>query len=204
MSGRLPTNGGCEMKQYLSRKHSIVVSALEIIDEFGINGLSLRELARRQGIVEGALYKHFKSKEEILLAVFDYYARYDTNIKNTIENSSMTPKESILFCIRSFSELYESDPAMISIVSSYEVLLDDSATVRRVKEIFNSRSVYLTHLVEKGQREGSISRDFYGEDLSNIIIGLLRTFALKWRISNYSFPLKPRVEAAMELLLSRF
>ena len=85
------------MKPYLTRKHSIIVSALEIIDRLGINGLSLRELAKSQGIVEGALYKHFKNKEEILLAVLDYYSRHDSKIMNTIINSSMTPKEGIMF-----------------------------------------------------------------------------------------------------------
>ncbi len=192
------------MKAYISRKHSIVVSALEIIDILGIDGLSLRELAKRQGIVEGALYKHFKSKDEILLAVINYHARHDLNIMSTIENSNTTPKESIMFFIKSFAELFESEPAMTCIVSSYEVLLDDSSVVKRVKEIFTSRSDYLTHLVEKGQKEGSICADFSGEDLSDMIIGLLRTITLKWRMSNYSFPLKARVASALELLLSRF
>jgi AcrR family transcriptional regulator len=192
------------VKPYLTRKHSIVVSALEIIDLLGIDGLSMRELARRQGIVEGALYKHFKSKDEILLAVIDYHARYDLKMMNTIKNSTITPKESIMFFINSFAELFESEPAMTCIVSSYEVLLDDSSIVKRVKEIFNSRSDYLTYLVERGQKEGSISADFCGEDLSDIVMGLLRTITLKWRISNYNFSLKTRVVSALEVLLSRF
>lgn len=205
MSGRSPTEkGDGNIKTYISRKHSIVASALEIIDTLGIDGLSLRELAKRQGIVEGALYKHFKSKDEILLAVIDYHARHDSKIISTIENSKKTPKESIIFFIKSFAELFESEPAMTCIMSSYEVLLEDSAVVNRVKEIFTSRSDYLTHLVEKGQKEGSICADLQGEDLSDIILGLLRTVTLKWRIRGYSFPLKSRVAAALELLLARF
>lgn len=192
------------MKSYLSRKQSIIASALEIIDLLGIDGLSLRELAKRQGIVEGALYKHFRSKEEILLAVIDYHARYDSKIINTIENSSKTPKEAIMFFIKSFAELFESEPVMICIMSSYEVLLEDSAVVNKAKEIFISRSEYITHLIEKGQRDGSISDDFSGEELSDMIVGLIRTITLKWRISRYSFPLKSRVISSLELLLSRF
>lgn len=204
MSGRLLTKGDGDIKPYLSRKHRIVVSALEIINEMGIDGLSLRELAKRQGITEGALYKHFDSKEEILLAVFDYHARYDSNIKNTIENSNITPKESIIFFIKSFAEIFESQPAMTCIVNSFEVLLIDTNTVKRVKEIFKSRSDYITGLVEKGQREGSIISGFPGEYLSDMILGILRTTALKWRINNCSFSLKSRVIVVLELLLSRF
>jgi len=192
------------MKPYLTRKHSIIVSALEIIDRLGINGLSLRELAKSQGIVEGALYKHFKNKEEILLAVLDYYTRHDSKIMNTIINSSMTPKEGIMFFIRSFAELFESEPSMACIMNSYGVLLDESLVVKRLKEIFMQRSDFLTNLIEKGQKEGSICSDLPGEDLSYIVLGLLRTITLKWRISDYSFPLKARVESALESLLLRF
>lgn len=196
--------GAGNIKTYLSRKQSIVVSALEIIDELGIEALSIRELARRQDIVEGALYKHFKSKEEILHAILDYYSRYDLNIKNTIQNNGLTCKESIMFFINSYAEIYESNPAMTCIGSSYEVLLNDSSVVNRVKEIFSSRSVYLTLLVKQGQEEGSIGCSLSAEDISDTIFGFFRTVTLKWRMSNYSFPLKSRVKSALEVLLSKF
>lgn len=196
--------GDDKMHPYLSRKYKIVVSALEIIDELGIDGLSLRELAKRQGITEGALYKHFNSKEEILASVLDYYSRYDEKIKNTIGNSTMTPKEAIVFFIGSFAEIYESHPAMTCIVNSYEVLSNESMIVKRVKEIFTTRSEYVTSLVERGQKDGSIYGDFPPADLSTVIAGLLRTTALKWRISKYGFPLKSKVTSTLELLLSRF
>lgn len=192
------------MNQYLSRKHSIIISALEIIDEIGIDGLSLRELAKKQGVTEAALYKHFSSKEEIVMAVLDYYARYDSKIKNTIENSSYTPRESILFFIKSIAEVYESHPAMTCIVNSFEVLITDNPAVKRVKEIFTSRSEYLKSLVEKGQKEGSISAEIPAEYLTVVICGILRASALRWRIGNYSFPLKTRVADILELLLARF
>ena len=166
--------------------------------------MSLRELAKSQGIVEGALYKHFKNKEEILLAVLDYYSRHDSKIMNTIINSSMTPKEGIMFFIRSFAELFESEPVMACIMDSYETLLGESLVVKRVREIFMLRSGFLTRLIEKGQREGSICSDLPGEDLSDIVLGILRAITLKWRISDYSFPLKVRVESALESLLLRF
>jgi len=178
------------MKPYLTRRHSIIISALEIVEELGIDGLSIRELAKRQDVVEGALYRHFKSKEEILLAVVEYHARYDSKIINTITNSTTTSKEKVLFYIRSFAELFESEPAMTCVLSSYEVLLEDNPVVNRVKDIFNSRSEYLTYLIEEGQKEGSIDSDFSGEDLADAVMGLLRIITLKWRMSKYKFSLK--------------
>ena len=89
-------------------------------------------------------------------------------------------------------------------MDSYETLLGESLVVKRVREIFMLRSGFLTRLIEKGQREGSICSDLPGEDLSDIVLGILRAITLKWRISDYSFPLKVRVESALESLLLRF
>ena len=93
---------------------------------------------------------------------------------------------------------------MICIARSFEILVMDDPIVNRVKEIFTTRLNYITHLIEEGQKDGSIDTNILGEDLACIIVGLLRTITLKWRVSNEGYSLKPRVEGALESLLSRF
>lgn len=189
------------MKGYLTRKESIIFSAIEIIDEFGINDLALREISSRQGISEAALYRHFKSKNEIILAVFDYYSRFDKSIMNTIIESKLKTKQGIAFFIKSLVELYEAHPAMSSLALSFEILMTEDLVVQKVKEIFMSRSNFITGLIEEGQKEGSISKHFNSENLSDTIIGIERTITLKWRMNKFSFPLSQRVLPSVQSIL---
>ena len=48
------------------RKEQICASALEIILDGGLETLSMHTLAKRQGVTVGALYRYFRSKQELL------------------------------------------------------------------------------------------------------------------------------------------
>ena len=56
------------MKQ-ANTKQLILSAALDLFSQHGYNGASIRQIARVVGIRESAIYNHYKSKEEIFLAI---------------------------------------------------------------------------------------------------------------------------------------
>lgn len=55
-----------------STKEKIFDAAVDLFAEKGYDRTSIRDIARAVGITEGAVYKHFSSKEEILESIFAY------------------------------------------------------------------------------------------------------------------------------------
>ncbi len=55
----------------LSTKEKILKEAANLFSEVGYKAASIRKIASKVGIRESAIYNHFKSKEEIFLAVAD-------------------------------------------------------------------------------------------------------------------------------------
>jgi AcrR family transcriptional regulator len=53
------------------RKEQIIEAAIAVITEHGIQSLSLSAIEKRAGMARGQLTYYFKTKEDILLAVFD-------------------------------------------------------------------------------------------------------------------------------------
>lgn len=53
------------------RRHDIVERALVVLDERGLDGLSMRRLAADLGVQPGALYHHVTSKDALLALVAD-------------------------------------------------------------------------------------------------------------------------------------
>lgn len=53
------------------RRAQIVQVALKTIDKYGINGATMGRISRNAGVSQSALYVHFRSRKEILLAVLD-------------------------------------------------------------------------------------------------------------------------------------
>ena len=59
------------------KKKDIERAALELFAETGIDGASIRMIAERAGVTEGALYRHHKSKDDLVRALFaEAYEQY--------------------------------------------------------------------------------------------------------------------------------
>ena len=53
------------------RKADIISAVLRLVDRVGLNGVTTKRIALEVGVTEGALYKHFRSKNEIFLRILE-------------------------------------------------------------------------------------------------------------------------------------
>lgn len=177
-------------KSYFTRKEQITLSTIELIDELGINGLSIHELAKKENITEGALYRHFKSKNEMIIEAIRYSSRFDINIFNTVNKNSLDAKSSIIYLFTSITEYYENYPEITAINNSYQSLIYEPDIWKEVVILQERRIKFLNSLIEKGQQSGQFTNTINSEDLTDIIAGSFRNLIYKWRIQKYNFPLK--------------
>lgn len=57
----------------VSTKERIFMAAVDLFSQRGYSGVSVRDITREVGINEGSLYNHFKNKEALLGAIFEYF-----------------------------------------------------------------------------------------------------------------------------------
>src|SRR6202451_3854978 len=65
-----PRDDGEVSRRALTRER-VVAEALAVISSQGAEALSMRALARRLGVVPGALYRHVRSKEQLYDLILD-------------------------------------------------------------------------------------------------------------------------------------
>lgn len=189
-------------KNYFTRKEQITLSAIELIDELGIDGLSIRELAKKENVTEGALYRHFKSKNDIIIEAIRYYSHFDINIMNTINKNKLDSKSAITFLINSFSEYYENYPEITSVYCSFESLIHEPDIENEVLQLENGRLNFLISIIENGKKSGEFNHSVNSEDLADIIMGSFRHIVFKWRVEKHIFSLKKKSIDMINLILS--
>lgn len=191
-------------KHVLHTKERLILATIDVINDFGIQGFSTKKVTKRVGISSGALFKHFETKNALLIAVLDYYSQYDNDIIESIELKKMAPKEAITYYINRYAEYYENYPAITAITQSYDILTCDPKLGNYIKPIILSRFNFLKKMIERAQEKGEIRADIESEMLVDIINGSRREICLNWRLSEYNFSLRDKTLSTLEVILEAF
>ena len=80
----------------LKTKDKILLSALSLIDKKPYPQVSTREIAKDVGISEGAIFKHFKNKDEILNQLCDQFLNVATDIDLSSVKTELDFKKSLI------------------------------------------------------------------------------------------------------------
>jgi len=188
----------------LPTKEGLILATIEVISERGLQGLTTKEVAKRQGISESTIFKHYKTKNELLFAVLDHFSQFDQAIIESMKDKKLRPKEAIMYFVDSYVTYYSNYPQITAIIHAYEGFLREPELSNRIKGIFNNRICNIRLLIEEAKSHNEFKVDLDSENLASIIIGLERVVSLKWRINNYNFSLKDHTLSALKMLLDLF
>ena len=76
-----------------STKEKIISSAITAVRQYGLEGVRIQNISDLAGITPGAVYRHFKGKEELLIECFTYVDKQAADIFNQIKyNFGLIPR----------------------------------------------------------------------------------------------------------------
>lgn len=79
--------------QILERSRKIVEAAYELLDEQGLEGLTIRAVLKRTGLSRRAFYERFEGKDDLVLAVFEHTIRSAASQLNEAAGTTAAPLE---------------------------------------------------------------------------------------------------------------
>ena len=88
------------------RRGDVLDGAMAILDEYGLADLTMRRLATSLGVQPGALYWHFPTKEDLLLAAIDeLHQRYLMEFTPLLaERRTLSGREQLVFVVSRTSQ----------------------------------------------------------------------------------------------------
>ncbi len=188
------------------RQQQIIEESIKLISEKGMQGFTIKNLAKAIGISEPAIYRHFKSKVEILTTILNQFIEMATFLSEMMINSEMKAVEKIEFMFGKMVDIFTENPAIISVIFSEESFKYEKSLKTIIVNILNKNEQTIESILKQGQNQGEIRTDIDEKDLALMTMGALRLMVKRWDLNNRSFNLKNRGQkliASIQLLISK-
>jgi AcrR family transcriptional regulator len=185
----------------IQKRTEIADAALRIIGTKGLTELTMASLAAEVGVTSGALFRHFKSRDEILE---ETALRVAELVEATFPEPGLPPLERIqgLFQARTAVLSRESGIARLVFSDQFTKALPAGAAAR-IHAVVKRTRAYLLQALMEGAEAGLIRVDIPPEDLLVPVMGTLQHLGFLTAISlAKSGPKRPDTSRVLSTLLS--
>lgn len=172
------------------RQFEIIQAAGKILTNGGIGRLTIKNLAKEMKFSESAIYRHFSSKEDIIVALLEYLAdNMDQRYRNAID-PSMHPEEKFTQIFMNQFSFFKESPFFVVAVFSDGLMEESERINQTILQIMAVKMKYLMPIIVEGQQKGVFTNSITSEELIHIVMGTFRLQMFKWRVAKFEFDIQ--------------
>lgn len=161
-----------------SVREQILRAALSLFAELSYNRATTSALARRAGIAEGTLFRHFKSKEEVLLALL-------TSVRDQLmqglerylaphsQEAGYTRVISTIQGYYTFATQNREEFTIIFREGTAQFGGGDAEATQVLKSTYSFLTAYLQKAIEDGKADGTVAPSVNSMDTASLILALI-------------------------------
>lgn len=171
------------------RKQQIIEAARGLITEKGMEAVTIDAIAEAVGLSEGAIYRHFTSKREILLLLID---DLEHGLLGAVETAQSVEPNAlrVLECIlETHLADVEGSRGVSFVVVSGAMSFEGIGLANRVRDMLNRYLEALKGVMQRGVDEGAFHSHLDVEAAAFTFFGMIQSTATIWALSGYSWSL---------------
>lgn len=175
-----------KITKFSERQIEIMEAATKIIDERGIQDLTIKTLAAELNLSEAALYRHFKSKNEILHGLLTYFIEeMKGRLDFILSNKNRNPSELLYDLFESQLRTFVQRPSVVSVIFSESIFQFNKELSDTIAAMMELMQKHIESIVKKGQEVGLFNKIVGVSTTTTIIMGGMRITVLKWKLSGH-------------------
>ncbi len=180
------------------RRDAITLAALELLAETPLPSLTTRQIARRLGLSQPALFRHFHSREQLLLAVMDRVraelgALAEASLR--AETDPLARLHALVTGVLAYATRHPGLPRLLFAAPApgpLRLALGQQLAIQRA---------LFAELVRDGQRGGALRAELDAEQAATFLVGMLQGTVLQAQLAEETTPLTARADPLMALWL---
>ena len=179
-------------KSTLVRQREIVDAARKLIIKYGSEHVTARRIASEIGISEAAIYRHFRSKRDILSLLVDHIENSLIGDIKRGDIADFTPLQRLDNILRSHMSSMEKRRGVSFQVIAEIVSLGDKKLNEKVSKTIGKYISHLKSLLSEGVKVGEIREDLDLEAAATLLFGMIQGLINIWALDNYDFSPKEK------------
>lgn len=161
------------------RRAQIKKAVLDIISEEGLHSISARNVAKRVGITDGAIFRHFKSKREIIKSIMtDVETELIEDLRSIVDSADGAEDRLYRFLYTHITYLVEHRGIAVLLFSE-AAHLNFKQLRNQLRSILTEQKSMISKIIRDGVKEGTWRKKVNIDDASNLYMGILVFFNVK-------------------------
>lgn len=183
------------------RQLEIIEAAGKILTASGLSGLTIKNLAKEMKFSESAIYRHFESKEDIILTLLEYLAKDMEDRFSSMISEEQSPEEKFKIIFKGQFSFFMKNPHFVVAVFSDGLIEESQKINEKILRIMSVKMKHLMPILKEGQNKQVFTNSVSTEDLLNVVMGTFRLQMFKWRVANFDFDIRVKGDHIIESLL---
>ncbi len=165
------------------RQAQILATTLELVREGGLAHVTTKRIAERVGFSEAALYRHFPTKQALILGLMDQLEdMLIAPIRAIAGDGSLSVRERLEAIVRHHTTLVREQNSLPILLLAEASVSEHPALLGRMRSIFHDYLSVLEGLVREGQAQNEIVHGPQADCLALLMMGAPAALAIRHRL----------------------
>ena len=184
-----------------SRKQQIVETVLELVAAHGTEAVSVQLVADTIGVTQPAVFRHFRTKEAIWLAVMDWLEERLVAIYSAADDSDEAGLVALSRMFLQHVKLIERYPALAKLVFSDHLRLQFPSLQARFGKIHKAYAARLAVVIDRAKSDSAVEDVVAAKVAATMFLSLIQGLGFQFAIARLPAKLSTEAEGLLALYL---
>jgi TetR/AcrR family fatty acid metabolism transcriptional regulator len=185
----------------LEKRDAILKAATEVFARRGFFQSQVADVARAAGIAAGTVYLYFRSKDELLVSIFERTMRETLAEGEATIGQEKDPQERLRRIARLHLERMGRDRDL-AVVFQVELRQSTKFMERFSSTYLRDYLGIIRDTIAEGQRTGAFRTNFNPTIAAKALFGALDEMATNWILTQRKYPLAAQADEVIDLFLN--
>ncbi len=185
----------------LRKRDAILRAAIDVFADRGYFNAQVADVARAAGVAAGTVYLYFRSKDDLLVSIFERSMRIALDEGRAVIARSPDPRERLRHLARLHLGRLGRD-RNLAVVFQVELRQSTKFMERFSSTLLRDYLGLMRDAIADGQTAGLFRGDIKPTVAAKVLFGALDEMATNWILSKRRYALEPEADAVLDLFVN--